>query len=132
MGKVPVNTSRMELINDIMEVENREEIYKVRVIEEQMILTTFLKADSTCQGCHVQESKIDLQSMKADEEDDDKINEVEKSLVNKDVEDDMSRVEDVVESLGNPRKEVAKDKLQVAVDDISKLGEVADSISSTM
>lgn len=57
MGKVVVNTSVMDLINEVMKVECRGEVYSIRVAEEQMVLNTFLKAECQCQGCHARQFK---------------------------------------------------------------------------
>lgn len=45
LGKIFINSAEMGLINKVMEIENKGEVYTIRVIEEQMIINTFLKAD---------------------------------------------------------------------------------------
>lgn len=65
VGKVLVSTSIMEGINEVIEVECKGSIYKIRVMEEQLVVNTFLKANCSCNGCLI---RIPSSSNKAEEQ----------------------------------------------------------------
>ncbi|KAG5555635.1 hypothetical protein RHGRI_006326 [Rhododendron griersonianum] len=52
VGKVLISTKEMDLINQTMELENKGKIWKIRIIEEQMVINTILRTDCSCPGCH--------------------------------------------------------------------------------
>lgn len=56
VGKVLVSTSIMEGINEVIEVECKGSIHRIRVMEEQLVVNTFLKTDCCCQGCLIKVS----------------------------------------------------------------------------
>lgn len=69
VGKVLISTDVMEIINQIVELENNKKSFQVRVIEEQMVINTFLKTDCNCSGCLVNDSLIQSQSKICDDDD---------------------------------------------------------------
>lgn len=100
VGKVLISTSKMELINEVMDIECRNEVFKIRVIEEQMVIHTFLKADCTCKGCNVQEPITSSQA-KVNEDDDGREDEMKKGDALKKMEDRLSNWEVVPDSVEN-------------------------------
>ncbi|KAI8525263.1 hypothetical protein RHMOL_Rhmol13G0217000 [Rhododendron molle] len=56
VGKVLISTKEMDLINQTIELESKRKIWKIRIIEEQMVVNTILRTDCACPGCHVDSS----------------------------------------------------------------------------
>ncbi|KAI8561024.1 hypothetical protein RHMOL_Rhmol04G0303500 [Rhododendron molle] len=56
VGKVLISTKEMELINQVVEIENKGKTSQIRVIEEQMVINTILRTDCACTGCNIERS----------------------------------------------------------------------------
>lgn len=56
VGKVLISTTVMEIINQVIEVEHKGRIMNIRVIEEHVVINTFLRASCSCKGCVAQVS----------------------------------------------------------------------------
>ncbi|KAI8571108.1 hypothetical protein RHMOL_Rhmol01G0092000 [Rhododendron molle] len=122
VGKVLISTTAMEIINQVIEVEHKGRIMNIRVIEEQMVINTFLRASCSCEGCVAQESKENKQSENSQEkeEDDDRekhkdpieeVAETQGTNVN-DVEKDKGSIEEVAEIVGTKVNDMEKNKDQ--------------------
>ncbi|GFZ13560.1 hypothetical protein Acr_23g0019450 [Actinidia rufa] len=58
VGKVIISTTIMDLINKVMELDNNGSLTQIRVMEEQLVVNTVLRADSACPGCQVEASSL--------------------------------------------------------------------------
>lgn len=59
VGKVLISTRRMEAINEVIEVECKGKYFKVRVMEEQMLINTILRTECSCSGCRIEDQKME-------------------------------------------------------------------------
>lgn len=75
VGKVLVSTSAMDPVNEVMDIECRNEVFKIRVVEEQLVIHTFLKTICTCKGCNIQEAVALLQDNVDSSDDGSKVDE---------------------------------------------------------
>lgn len=93
VGKVLISTSQMEMINEVVTVESKGILHQVRVIEEQMVVNTFIQADCSCPGCKIQETlHVD------EEEDEDDVDDKDKRK--NDVDNEVLQLEVVAETEG--------------------------------
>lgn len=53
IGKVLISTEYMDIVNQMVELVNNNMSFHIRVIEEQMVINTFLSVDCRCPGCNV-------------------------------------------------------------------------------
>lgn len=48
----------METVNDVILVEFNGKRFKVRIMEEQMVINTILRTDCACKGCREKEDEM--------------------------------------------------------------------------
>lgn len=109
MGKVLISTSQMEMINEVVTVESKGILHQVRVIEEQMVINTFIQSDCSCPGCKIQETlHVD------EEEDEDDVDDKDKRK--NDVDNEVLQLEGVAETEGSKVEEFVEDSVEMVAD----------------
>lgn len=99
----------MEMINEVVTVESKGILHQVRVIEEQMVINTFIQSDCSCPGCKIQETlHVD------EEEDEDDVDDKDKRK--NDVDNEVLQLEGVAETEGSKVEEFVEDSVEMVAD----------------
>lgn len=99
----------MKLINATVDLENNGRSFQIRIVEEQMVVNTFLKTDCACPGWNLEDSSLNPS-----------IGESKKQQQNRDEDDDVADGLDLVE-------EVAETEGNTVVNESKEMGAVADN-----